>query len=494
MIRHHRSALIATVIASGALLLAGSPASLAAGPHSAGGPQLAAGQAPGTWTKLGLSQTAPPVLWRAPDDQTWLVWSSNKNGTYELAKIAPAGTVAAKPRPIITDWSGVTSDPTLLAHGSVPLLVFSGQDSTDPPLEQGCVVGALPASGLWTVQSWSLSSNCVFSNVGYGDAAENSKGTLSAAWSGGKGVEYRIGASGSIPAKGPDGQISLSAAHASAVAEADDAAGNGDTYVAFYRFFSVKPSSDGVYVKDLTAGGPVIKAPLSGTESVSYPAVPQRVALASVSRPGGGVYLAYCSNAGTCNTFLLWKAGAKKAITVPHTKLAIGLAMSAGPAGRLWLAWYDEQDNRVYTVRTNKADTRFGALASFPAPCFADGNTHLALTSGSFSRVEVGLECLSAGATTVPTIYVTQSQAGLTITANHAKITNKHPVKVTFTVTDAGDRVAGAKVELRGTVRHTGSNGTVTFTFAKGLAPGGYKASASAASYFGASTTVKVVR
>jgi hypothetical protein len=299
--------------------------------------------------------------------------------------------------------------------------------------------------------------------------------------------------SGSIPATGPDGQISLSAAHASAVAETNDASGNGHTYVAFYRFFSVKPSSDGVYVKDLTAGGPVIKAPLSGTESVNYPASGQRVALAAVSRPGGGVYLAYCSNAGTCSTFLLWKAGAKKAITVPHTKLAIGLAMSAGPAGRLWLAWYDEQDNRVVTVRTNKADTRFGPVESYPAPCFADGNTHLDLTAGSFARVEVGLECLSAGKTSVPTIYVTQSQAGLSIAANHGKVTNTHSVKVTFTVTDAGDPVAGAKVDLRGTIRHTASNGTVTFTFAKGLAPGAYRASASAPNYFGAATTVRVV-
>jgi hypothetical protein len=447
----------------------------------------------GHLTKLGLAQTAPAEIWLGPGNRGWIAWSSNKNGRYQLAIMAPDGSIATAPRTIINGWSGVSFQPTLLGSGSAPLLVFSGQDNVKGPLSDGCVVGALPQSGLWPIQAWSLSSNCVFSNVGYGDAAANVKGTLSAAWAGGLGVEYRIGTSPQIPASGTDQQIPLSSGHADAVAEANDQFGNGDFYAAFYRFFSTNKSSDGVYVKDLTTGGPVIKAPKSGTESVTYPAQPQRVAMATVSAKGGGTYVAYCSNAGTCGTFLLWKVGTSKTIAVPHTKLAVGLAMSRGPGGRLWLAWYDEQSNRVYTVRTNKKDTRFGPPASFPAtPCFADGNTHLALSAGDDGRLDVALECL-ANAGGKATLYVTQAEAGLTIKASPAKITNKHAVKVTFTVTDAGDPVSGAKVALRGAARHTGSNGKVTFTFAKGTAPGTYRATALAADYVSAATSVRVV-
>ncbi len=446
---------------------------------------------PGKWTLLGLAQTGAPAMWRGPDHRDWVVFSSNKNGIYQLAMISAAGSLTAKPTTIIKGWSGVSATPSLLANGKSPLLVFAGQDSVIGPLSDGCVVGALPASPQWAIQTWSLSNNCAFSNVGFGDASESHTGELSAAWAGGSGVEYRLGKSGTIPATGPDQQIKFTLSDADSVAEVTDWSKAGHTYAAFDRFFSKDASKDGVYAKDLTANGPVLKAPSSGTESVIYPAQPQRVAMASPSAHKGGIYLAYCSKAGTCSTFLLWKVGAKKTLTVPHTKLALGLAMSQGPSGRLWLAWYDEQNNRVYTVRTNQADTRFGPLESYPAPCIEDGNTHLALTSGSYGRVDVGLECLSAKQVK-PTVFITQSQAGLSISASPGKITNTHATTVTFTVTDAGDRVAGAKVKVNGKTLHTSKNGTVTVTFASHSRPGSYRATASSPNYFSGSTTVRV--
>ncbi len=443
---------------------------------------------PGHWTTLGLSQTAAPELWAGPDNRGWLVWSSDKNGIYHLAIVQAAGGVAGKPSTIIKGWSGVSATPTLLPQGKKPLLVFAGQKGSGA-LGQGCTVGALPASPQWTIQSWSLTSNCVFSNVGYGDASESKSGVLSAAWAGGPGAEYRIGISPTIPATGADKGIPTPLADTEFLAEANDQSGNGHFWAAFDRFFSKSPGKDGVYAKDLTANKAPVKAPGSGTEGVNVSN--QRVAMAAVSRKGGGVYLAYCSNTGTCNKALLWKVGAKKALAIPSSKQAVGLAMSAGPGGRLWLAWYNEAANRVLVVRTNRADTRFGPVKSYPVPCFADGNTHVALSGGSFGRVDVGLECLSSKQTK-PTAFVTQSLTGLSISASPGKITNTHATKVTFTVTDAGDRVAGAKVQVAGKTLHTGNTGTVTVTFAKHARTGSYKATASAGDYFNGSTTVHV--
>src|SRR6185437_10137659 len=128
---------------------------------------------------------------------------------------------------------------------------------------------------------------------------------------------------------------------------------------------------------------------------------------------------------------------------------------------------------------------------SFPLPgkCIQDGNTHLALTGGNSGRVDVGLSCLN-GQSAVS--YVTQSEASLSISAKPGKITNTHSNKVTFTVNDAGDPVAGAKVRIAGKTLTTSKKGTVTFTFAKGAKPGTYTATASATDYFSGSTTVKV--
>lgn len=485
-----RLTVLGTAAATGCLMLAGTVAIPAAASPAAA--HRAAAPGLGHWTELGKTQNAPPELWLGPDHRAWVVWSPPPHGIYQLAIVTPTGKVG-KPSTILKGWvGGVSFQPTLLSNGKSPLLIFSGQKSTSGALSEGCVVGALPASPQWQVQTWSLSNNCTFANVGYGDAAENKSGVLSAGWAGGAGVEYRNGKSPTIPATGKDSQITLTLSHGGSVALANNSSGNGDTYLSFYRFFSKNAGKDGVYVKDLNASSAPARAPKSGTQSVSWsPAAAQRTAMASPNAHGGGIYLAYCTNKANCPTYLLWKAGAKKAITVPGTKQAIGLTMSAGPDGRLWLAWYNETQNRVVVIRTNKADTRFGPARSFPVPgkCIQSGNTHLALTGGNSGRVDVGLTCLT-GQNAIAN--VTQSQASLSISAKPGKITNTHSNKVTFTVNDDGDPVAGAKVKIAGKTLTTGKNGTVSFTFAKGAKPGTYTATASATDYFSGTTTVKV--
>jgi hypothetical protein len=447
--------------------------------------------APGKWKLLGAAEGGPPALWRAPGRTDWVVWAKT-GSSYSVAKLSSHG-VSSGTKSVFPagSWSGVSFEPALVSDGSVPLLIFSGQRNGGGPLAQGCAVGAVPpSSGAWQVQSWSLSHDCTFANTGFGGAAKSRSGQLSAGWAGGGGVEYRLGTSPSIPAGSLDKQITLSTGHAQAVAETSNAAGNGDTYLAFERFFSAKGSQDGVYVKDLTANGALAKAPGSGSNTVDiYTPQPQALPFAS-SSAHAGVYVAYCANSG-CSSVLLWRDGAKKALKVPHSAKGLGIAMSAGPAGRLWLAWYNEASNRVYTVRTNKADTRFGPVRSSKAPCFADGNTHLGLSGGGYGRLDVGLECLSAGAAK-PIAEVTQSLAALRVSASKHTIRNSSKVSVTFTVTDAGDRVADATVKVAGHTAKTGSKGTVTITFAKGTKAKKYAVTASLANYFSGHASIRV--
>ncbi|HLN06401.1 MAG TPA: hypothetical protein VK217_08990, partial [Acidimicrobiales bacterium] len=93
-----------------------------------------------------------------------------------------------------------------------------------------------------------------------------------------------------------------------------------------------------------------------------------------------------------------------------------------------------------------------------------------------------------------PTILTTQSLTGLTLSPGSTSITNTASRKVTFTVTDAGDPVAGAYVKVDGHSATTSAAGTATITFAKGTTPNTYKVTASRGNYFSATAKVVVTK
>ncbi len=90
------------------------------------------------------------------------------------------------------------------------------------------------------------------------------------------------------------------------------------------------------------------------------------------------------------------------------------IAMSAEPDGRLWLTW--REGTKVKAVHTNAAATRLGAIGSWAAP---RGTNYL---------------------------WHTQVTRTLSVTADPGSI--RRGGRVTFTVADAGDPVAGARVRF----------------------------------------------
>ena len=459
---------------------------LVAGTAAAGGDTPLNAPAPGKWITIGGSHVTlgPAALWRGPDNRDWVVWTPN-NRTYEVALLAPNGGVS-KAATIALNWTGVASAPALVADGNVPLLVFSGQ-GPGAKYSRGCVVGALPGKPgkRWIPQTWSLSSQCDASNVGFGGAARNAKGVLSAAYAAiGGGILYRIGISNSIPAVPKDRMISIPTAGETTFTEAVDIRGNGHFYVAFNQFFSKPASRDGIYVKDLTANGPLTKAPGSGGLN---PTLLQNVAFAN-STAHGGVFAAYCSNDSTCNRVLLWRYGAKKALVVPKSAGARSVALASGPGGRLWVSWYNSSTNRLFTVRTNKADTRFGPVESYSIPVFDIQN--FSIGGGNPGRLDVVL-CATANNLKLE-ILTTQSLTALALSPGQKTIDNATANSVTFKVTDAGDPVAGALVSLAGHVAKTGASGAATIKFPKGAKPGKYTVTATATNYFSAGATLDI--
>ena len=146
----------------------------------------------------------------------------------------------------------------------------------------------------------------------------------------------------------------------------NDTAGNGHFVVAWAQVFSNPASHDGFYVKDVTAGKPAVKAPGSGTTSTNDLPIFGNIAMVA-SSTHAGVYLGYCSNTPTC-TEELWRVGSAKPMKVPHSSGGLDIAVSAGPAGRIWVAWYNESTNKVSVVRTNRSVTKFGPVQTYPPP------------------------------------------------------------------------------------------------------------------------------
>ena len=429
-----------------------------------------------------LTESPAPAVWMSADGHAWDVFprETAPTWTYEAVQIAPNGTVSAPADVFGTaHWNSLQFGPTLLPSGNRPILIFDGSRGTSGPYSRGCVYGILAGSATWTLEPWTLSHDCVNPQPG---AAESRTGTLAAAWPGGwatgSGINYRVGISAAIPAVSDDQHILLSSAAAERTGMANDLAGTGHFYVAWVREFSHPSSLDGLYARDVTGGGAAMKAPGTGTSSVNDFPVFGAVATTSTNTHPG-VFVAYCANVSPCQ-LRLWRAGATTSLAVPSSGNAFGVSIAPGPGGRLWIAWVNSKSNDVYVTRTNKADTKFGAVLKYRTPCAEYGL--LGLGAGSYPRLDIGMQCVNTAALKNRQ-YVTQVFAGLTVSPGTVTITNTAFRTVTFTVTDAGTPVQGAIVKVAGKTVTTNAAGKATFHFAVHFKTGSYLVTASAPNY-----------
>ncbi len=468
----------------------GAASAAAPTPHAA-----AALPKPGQWIVLSTATTVSPggnpTVWLGPDNRAWILWhrSAGTLQTYELAIIGKDGGISTKPADIFTGahWGSLSQQPVFVSNGSTPMLVFSGGRGSVGPYSQGCVVGAVPASPSWKLETWSLSANCLNP---ISAAAVGKKGVLSAIWPGyGSSHEalYRVGVSPTIPATGLDGKINTTGATGPAGEAADDA-GNGDFYGGWAQFFSSPSKDDGIYVKNLSTNGPVIKAPGTGTNSSNTAGFSALSMASSNTHPG--VFMAYCSNASPCKV-QFWKIGSKTALTPPQSADPYTEAVSAGPDGRMWIAWYNESNSKVYVVRTNKADNRLGPVQVYSTPCFEHG--FVSLSSGSWGRLDIALVCYpNTGPASA--VLATQSIVPLSVSPGKVTIKNTSSNAVTFKVTDVGDGVPGAVVKVDGHTAKTSTTGTATISFPKGSKTGTFTVTVTALNYVTAHAKIAIVK
>ena len=300
-----------------------------------------------------------------------------------------------------------------------------------------------------------------------------------------------IGPSSTIPATGSDQHISTAVGDTGSVAAATESKSQ-DAYAAWTRFFSKPASNDGLWVADLTKGSAPRKAPDTGTNLVA--SFPQPVAIAAPTGPGG-IYLAYCNDTPVCSKVELWRYGAPTAASVPGSSTARSVALSAGPSGRLWIAWWSKTTGAVSVVRTNEAASVFGPVKTYAGPhgCQGDGNATISISSGSQQRLDVVVNCTDFNSSPIANhVSTTQSMVPLQIQASTRSVSHKKGGSVTYRVSDVGDAVPGATVRVDGKKGRTDKQGHVTFSFPKGAKAGSFKVSASKAGYLPAATTLGV--
>jgi hypothetical protein len=236
-----------------------------------------------------------------------------------------------------------------------------------------------------------------------------------------------------------------------AFSETDD-----DGYIAWY---SNVDDQTGLWVQPIWPTlGTAIAVPKSASDGKAIGPT-QRTPL-SARTGASGTYIAYCSGYPTCTEVLLWQIGEDAPITVAKGTDIEDVNVAADPDGRLWVMWEDTAESSLFALRTDEDVSELGAIVPFDEAPDTDTVWKLqgAATSDSLD--------VFASFTTPDSLatWHTQVLPGLTVE------TKKTKKNVTFTVSDAGEPIKGAKVAFKKKTVSTNAKGQATAPVGKGTA------------------------
>jgi hypothetical protein len=399
--------------------------------------------------QVGLLRTADGVLHVAWHHRT----GPNTEDLLHTA-IAPNGAVGATV-PIASGWTGF-ENPALVAVPGGIRAFFGAIRSIDPNETNNDLNTALSGDG---GASWALQTGSIVPVGGqaYGSpvaATTLPDGTPLQAWAGTLGTWVHAGLSPATPShdyQAPLGHYGYDTGLAS------DAA--GQTVMAWY---SNATGHLGVFAQGVAADGSPVGAP-ANMSSTSNMAVGMIGRTPIVARRGGGIYVAYATGYPTINRVRLWRVGTSSArlIAAASANNTATATLAAAPDGRLWVAWKDTIGGKphVYVRRSNKAATAFGAVVDAGQPKGGASGYRLDASATATALDVFGLFAIGTGSTTAT--YYRRVLPGLTLTALPSQLRRGAAKEVSFTVVDAGDPVAHAKVRAGGASGTTNTKGKV---------------------------------
>jgi hypothetical protein len=442
---------IASVASCAALLLT-APAALAG--------------TPGRWTKLGQSNVDnidEVALARTADGTLHAVWTipSHNNGGAGDALVHAGITArgaASVPSAIAADWASISAVPDLVTQPDGSLRVFFGGIRTTNPGEPNSNMNTATAPA--TGAPWSLfAGTTVTGGAAYGadaGAAMLADGTPIVAFGGtGSGAFVHRGLDPGQP------NVALQEQFGSCCGYSPDVAVDTASGVPTVAWYSNATGHLGVFTQPLDAasGGttaPPTLMPGSTTRFRGAVSSSQQLSRTPVAaRAGGGVYVAYSGGYPTTSKALLWRVGARSAMTLDRRKADHVVSLAADPDGRLWVFWIVRGPRpTVVARRSNRAATAFGPAVAAGRPPGQQSGYKL---SGNAQRTRLDLVGLF-GDSTSQAQWHTQVLPGLAIKASPATISGSRSTKVTFTVSDP-DPVKGATVRVAGRSASTDAGG-----------------------------------
>jgi hypothetical protein len=425
---------------------------------------------PGAWTRvtdrngrntdqIGLARTANGVL--------HVFWKRRLGATKDALRhtpITPAGKVGGSTVVVPTLRVIDSPDAVVLPDGRLQVF-FAGLGDTIAAAGVMAATGTAAGTG-WKPEGVRVSS--ATSALGSIGAAVAKDGEPVVAFTRTGVVAFHVG----VDTSDADSQVQPDKKCCDYQADLATDAKTGRTFIAYA---SLATGRKGTWAQQvLPAIGKRVLVPGSATKGNTLVA-DQRVAI--TSRLGApGVYVAVCNGYPVCGKALLWKIGGR-ALTVGASPDVEDVAATPGPDGRIWVAWHDGRTKEVYAARTNRAATRVGPVVKVKPP---PGTANIWKLAGEGSRGQLDLLVSATTGSSLATWH-TQVLPPLSITIKKTK------PAATIVVTDAGDRVQGAKVSVAGKTLTTSAAGIVkaalpsvkvTVTARKaGYAPAAVKAS-----------------
>ncbi|MDQ4125021.1 MAG: hypothetical protein M3134_05410 [Actinomycetota bacterium] len=463
------------------------------------------GGAPGTWTKIGNPSVnfAQPGLARTADGVLHALWVRQAPGNAAAddvlhTEVAADGTVGATDV-VQSSWAFAWAIPDLVLTSDGGLRGFWGgiRSTSSGETHTDISSASAPADGApWTLHPGDVADGSGGSSSSIG-AALAADGTPLFSWAtSGGGFVHR----GLDPAA-PDNEFDTPGSGCCAYdpdLALDDA--TGEMWVAWY---SNQEDAEGVWVQEIdpatgAATGSPSRMPGSSTPFNGSDESSQEIQRTPITgREGGGVYVAYSSGYPTTLRILVWRIGADAPLVVArHGSRALSNpAIAADPEGRLWVAWSQNDANGVPVVfarRSNADATRFGRTVRVRSPkALGDCNSLYSLTTAAQSDVLDVIANFTDGCSGGNVAFWhTQLRPGLTLAVRPRTFTRR--ATVVFTLTDAGDPVAGARVTAGGKSATTDEDGKASIELGPYSSARRLKAKATKAGYVPAAVTLRV--
>lgn len=426
------------------------------------------------WSPVTGTQAGPTEfvsLLRQRDGALRVVWPAG--GSLQQALIGPRGAVTQAPA-ILSGWQSVSSPGVVeLPDGTLDAF-FGGirtQSNRDPNRDLNLATST-DRGATWSVVPGGISGP----RPGGSDDAYTSP--ISAvvagtghqpieAWTGGGRVYVHVGTSPATQdvefgAGDPSGADIAPAALLARLATSPSGAVE-------LAWFSQRPA--GVFVQGVNpdTGAPIgipraFPGIIAGTQITS-----QLARTPLVQRPVfGGTFSAYHADWPTSDGVRVWAAGQPQSkLALPHAagRPASTVALDSDATGHLWLAYTTQQHGRLVLI-TQRSDAVsstavFGSRVEAALPVGTSAIKDVEL-SGRPGAADVLVTALVGGGLRT---FAAQTLPGLSM-GETTKPANGGRRELSFTVTDAGQPVRNARIDIRGHTLATDGKGHASITLA----------------------------